>query len=1005
MSVSTEQYRNSIGTHLNKLNDNNWGKNVQQKDINQHCLANPDEIRCFGSYVNRVVNSSESNGPTKQNTASLWNTIVQFMLFLSQVKLADSPAPVSGTGSVNFYAPGFDSGSVTNNTPHPVSGNGLMDALDGIGWLITEYDPLRFPEAGAMPIPQTETKAIQASGIVWDAKSETYIITDKQVKKELISSLGKFLVTEHQLTAEESEVLESRLQKIADKHPIVIACLNGKDTAETRNPRALAAENNPQTAKHIEEHCAFPQGLILDDILDGKGNKQGKLLLLNADRHENPFRRIFDSKKGRPSPEERGVADGLNIISNIITLGIMSSIGSLIADAERQKYYKQKGDKICEERYRRLTKAEFLTSLGADGLSFRTRGRAGKGNPFRKVKPKEFGGAVSKPEEAAFYIRNPETGIRTGILLELEGGKKELYYGGKTIYIKPTGKPDEYLTYLPYGVNQNFGARKVIRMKDGSFRFADDFDTTGLNVVSREGKHQIYLHGEYRELNKNRYGKHFVVVREESGAILEFPVYMEAISGEWHLAVHNGYPVFSKSQKKIIRKIRVDKKLQLDAYYTIPNIKPEKYGSGMIITVEKGKIKGDFIEMNGSIVPVRIKQHKGGGVSYEAFDRKNPEKKGYPLAFDGERWIFKPFVSDAIKEKLKKVKLTSDITADKLSAPDSMGLRYSETGESYLKINGLYFKIYNLNGNRYAIGVAGKNPRIVLRFHDNKYDIETVAERLKNIQQVGLGGKRRNAEQILADLDGFSPEKARKILSQYDFPSHGICSAEGFAIDTEQLGKFPQWANKYLKGHFDTKSIKIVHPDLPEVNAEYKLDTLLGHGAFGEVYVDADNPEFVIKIFTPEESGSSFGSDTVSSHSSIQDNLLEQARKEAEAFNLYYGEGSARVWKDDKGRAVMRMYKVPGVTLDSLPENSLPANAIELFVNEIEKLGRLGIMNKDMHPGNTLWDGNTFRFIDLTNMKNEYFSADSFTRLEYNEIGEQMWKTMIEAIEDRIIRN
>lgn len=594
----------------------------------------------------------------------------------------------------------------------------VANALHETGQFIARYDPLIFPAADASPMPLAETESTMAAGISHDVKSDSYIITDERKKDELISSLVQYLVSDGQLTADESDDAQLWLRSEAAGMPIVAASLDNESSGSNRTRRALRPELDPRTGEHIKEHCAFEE-----ELLYSRGNVQGKILIFDAQRAEYPFRMIYDTNPDRgPSPEERGVALGLDILADFFTLGIKPIIGKIIATSMRWQHYRNLGDKICTERFRRVLIAEVATSLDVTGLAFSPQKSAGK------AKPSELLHALPEQKRAAFYTRNPHSGIQKEILLELKQGKGAINDNGRNIYLKPTDKTNEFVTYHPKVVKPELLERRVIvDENDFSWRYADEFDSSGLNVKFSEGKQQINLHGENYELHLNAVGKYEIVVNKASGIKKLAPVYMEPLSQTWHLSTHNEHPVFISKQIDIIKKIKVNKE---NGFYYVPrgNNNRNSYGNGNIYVQEK---KGDsghypwgrYVEMNGELVPVRHTKHQGQGVLYEIYDMKLPENKGHPIEWDGNRWLFEKKTSVHVSKILKKLispKMVSEkVDAGKLSAPDHQGLRYDADKNSYLKIKGEYLKLNKQDG-RYFIKM-NNGERTYVSYIKNKF--------------------------------------------------------------------------------------------------------------------------------------------------------------------------------------------------------------------------------------------------------------------------------------------
>ncbi len=706
MPVSALQLRVTTGISQNKLRDNTRRNiTIQAQSLNADRSGIPDEIHYFGSRINRVVNSSGVlSNPSYPFTATRQGIAAPLLMLLSQVRVDGIPIPPT------TYTPAFTpersvSPSVSLNTAYPDNRDTsfttmlspVVSALYETGQFIARHDPLRFPAASASPVPQAGARSVTVPDITRDLTSDSYIINSEQKKNELISSLVQYLVSDGQLTADEGYDVERWLRSEAAGMPMVAARLDNDNSGTRRTKRALAADLDPRTGEHIKEHCAFEE-----EVLDAQGENQGKVLLFQAQRAENPLRVIYDNNpNGRPTPEERGIAEGLNISTDVISFGLKPLIGMFIANAKRWEYYQNQHDEICTERYRRLFIAQLATSLDVDGLKFTPRGHTGK------VKPSELLHVLPEQERAAFYTLNPHSGVKKEILLELKQGKGAINDNGRKIYLKPTEKENEFVTYYPDAVKPELLERRVIVDENKlSWRYADDFDSSGLNVEIIEGKQHIRLYDENHDLQKNGAGKYEIVVNKSSGVKEFVPVYMEPLTRQWHLSVHNGQPVFSIHQNEIIQKIRIENQVQLDSYYFLPTNNPSYYGAGKVLTVEKGNIKGDFIEMAGEFIPVRNTKHRGRGILYEVYDMKLPEKEGYPIEWDGGRWVFERKTSVHVFKDLEKLispeMVSEKMAAGKLSAADHQGLRYDAEGNKYIKIKGEFLKLEQTNGLPYV---------------------------------------------------------------------------------------------------------------------------------------------------------------------------------------------------------------------------------------------------------------------------------------------------------------
>lgn len=722
MPNSLTQYRSSTGIYQNKIQQIYQSNNALiAGELNRNNSDLPEEIKHFASQISQAVSSAEiynsqlpEGGSTRQNAVA---TTLQLMLLLSHIRPAESALPSLGSASVSsstdLLIPPRSSREIAESRPF---------ALTPVNPGISHFEPVRpFFISGALAAPVFSTGA----AVVRDPASDTYIITGEQQKNELISSLAQYLVAQGLLAAEEKNDFEFRLRTEAAGMPLIAARLDNLDEAAARRRRALAAQYDPRTAQHIKENCAYNE----EEVLNPTGEHAGKLLLFQAQRAENPFRMIYDGTDGRPTPEERGIADGLNDAAQVLTLGLLPFIGGLIANAKRSEYYRRTGDEICSVRFRKIFVAELVTAVDAESIPFTMSGAS------KKLKPGELSKAISLKERAAFFTRNPKTGIRQEILFKLEDGTKAVSDGRRNIFIKPTKKPDEFVTYHPDAVDpKKLERRVIVDEKSGTWRYADQFDASKLNVVSTTGKEQIEMFGEYFELQQNKAKKYEIVVHQESGITEYIPVYMEPLSKTWHLSVHNQRPVFSKKQSELISSLKAPPDEGFN-YIPVRNNNKKYYGNANIYVQEKIGDEshyqwGRYIEMNGEMVPLRNTQHKGQGVLYEVYDINNPDLKGHPVEWDGNRWVFEKqtsaHLSDKVGSFLQNDNYVQTLGINDLSAPDHRGLRWSADGKSYIKINDKYYQV-SVNGDDGVLHIYSKNDLgIKLSYRQDKFESDAL---------------------------------------------------------------------------------------------------------------------------------------------------------------------------------------------------------------------------------------------------------------------------------------
>ncbi|MFV8800819.1 hypothetical protein ACNSO8_19735 [Yersinia sp. LJYL362] len=156
----------------------------------------------------------------------------------------------------------------------------------------------------------------------------------------------------------------------------------------------------------------------------------------------------------------------------------------------------------------------------------------------------------------------------------------------------------------------------------------------------------------------------------------------------------------------------------------------------------------------------------------------------------------------------------------------------------------------------------------------------------------------------------------------------------------------------------------------PDFNPEIKLGKHIGSGLTAEVYLDANNPGFVLKKILTRDSAF----------------INRVFTKEVEFFNRFYGEGSAELISADN-QYYIRMYRVPGKMLTQIKTKIYPANARERFLSMMDDLGRYNSIHNDLNFNNVLYDKktNTFYPIDFGNADEGYYSPRD------QDNGQQPW--------------
>jgi hypothetical protein len=437
--------------------------------------------------------------------------------------------------------------------------------------------------------------------------------------------LKDFLVKNYPFPEEQGEDFESYLNVKAANQTICIASVE-EQRVLSRSKRISFQQHEKNIANHIRENCAFEQELFQTEVIGG-----GEILLLKAQRAENPFRMFYDD---RPSDQNspvtkfvRPVADGLNIFINIITLGLKSVIGNLFAHSYRKEYYESKNDEICSTRQKHLIVAELATSIDVSGLTFTRR----KGIQVKA--PKELMSTNPLTDRATYISRNKNTGIFQEHIIKFKNDNnisKKIINDETEILLKKT-ENDEFVTYYPHNTKPESLERRVIADKrTGIFRYADSVSSEELNVEVMNGKKFIKLHGNNYELQMNRNQQYALVTENTSGIKKYLPVYMEPLSKTWYLKTHNESPVFNKRQEQLIDSLKVIP--EQDKSYFANDLK------GRIFEIRNAgedihttNTLYSVVEINGHIVPVKQNVIPGHGVQHHIYNIKNANDKSYPI--------------------------------------------------------------------------------------------------------------------------------------------------------------------------------------------------------------------------------------------------------------------------------------------------------------------------------------------------------------------------------------
>ncbi|WP_157768092.1 membrane-targeted effector domain-containing toxin [Burkholderia ambifaria] len=608
-------------------------------------------------------------------------------------------------------------------------------------WMSAWCDPLTFPGASAKPIDAAGNR-LRA-----DMENSMRIIEQPFAKREFLYDMVAYLTEREALSHEQGERIKQRVEPWLEKGPICIHVFDA-ERHHHRAKRVSQADADRAIGDHIKENCAFEE-----EILDTAGRGEGEVLLFKAQRADNPFRSIYDGRADYgPSPAERGAAEGLNFLFNVMTFGIGPAISGQIAHSYRNELYHNRGDGICKTRLQHLALAEIGTSLNVDNLGGGVFSR-GSAPSTRSL---ELSGAREFQPDASFVARDPETGILHGLRRRVfRSGQRPRIRHHHQGHLQLRRRGAEYFIHDPHKPNDP-DHRVILDESSGQWQYADELPPAahepGMSILRRDRKAFVSVQGQEHELHWNFRDNRYEIVVDRSGSNekVYLPAYMEPLSKTWQLTVRNGRPVYTAEEHNVIERWSVDVSPE-SQYRQVENLHPTYYGRGSLFEVrEPGhgyttQPQYRVVEMSGKIVPVRTNTIPGRGVSYEAYELKSPGQPGRPIEWDNWQWVFESPSSRQLPSELHDRlvdRLATSADVGPLSVPDDMGMRWSTNGRSYLKLNGGYIEIKRLGGatNRFYVR-EGTDSRIVLRFENGGFRQESVGERLAVIRETGLGGR------------------------------------------------------------------------------------------------------------------------------------------------------------------------------------------------------------------------------------------------------------------------
>ncbi|WP_380178243.1 glycerophosphodiester phosphodiesterase family protein [Kalamiella sp. sgz302252] len=730
MPVSYPECRAQIGKYQNKL-DNKRNRLCKNKRYNPNHPEKKFAKYCNYSRVPFSLNNNSAAFIPRPNTSTARHSnkanLLMFMLLMAQVRGVNMAPGVANSDrqitNYNDKVPPIP--KMGGMLPHKILENPVAFTS---GYKKNSFNPFSGVDAASMP---------HIKGVYKDKKNNIYQVKSEEEIKKTITNLKDNLLKNSELSQDDASNFEYYMKAQASENPIIISPL----------------ENSYARAANGKE--AFNQCNLVETVLDGKGNKMGYALLFQEKQSDPTFNEVYDLAEGSPSQKGSNQENKNAISADVMLIGIDSLTGKLLIDAKREAYRKNTDDDLCHRHNNRFPVAGLAVANDRDYYSL----RPGKTLP----KPAELKNSLAANDNAAFYTLNPQNGIRTDInLILLRGEEKYTANDNNKTYLKRTEIPNEFVIYQPGGQEENQSLDRVIFDEEHSvWRYKNRMSHEKLNVVSEEGGKKIDLYGDYYNIYDSTGDKKVIGYLTKDGIKEYLPVYMDPLSKTWHVDKYKGWSAFSQEEEEVITElaIKIDPKGNYRGSLTNNRI---YYGDAVIFSkVEDENVSSfdeRYIEIYGKLVPVRNYKHQGSGVLYEVFDRNHPEKKGYPVAWSGTRWMFeKPdsvHLSPELAARITPAMLASDIDRSLLTAPDRRGIRTDKNNNMYILARDGFVKIEE-QGNKLLIK-GESNKKIFISFKDNRFTLFEPARKKRNLylsDKKGAGEKCPSGDVLYEELE------------------------------------------------------------------------------------------------------------------------------------------------------------------------------------------------------------------------------------------------------------
>lgn len=817
MPVSASQHRASAGAYQNKLHDNFIkSPKKQAQTTNPDSSGIPEEIHHFVRRINGTVNSPDVLAMlSNQTTVPKQSLAVTLLMLLSQVRFdCISPSSTSDIATLpqkTLYSDNSGAGlSTVIDT--------VVDSLYKVDRFIVRNDPLRFPGASASALPATDN----------------YIM--HEIQDDSING-----VLFHELTGRD-------ILNISDETPtkpfiLFTPVIEGPARSKREDIRKSQEAQNTAYEKYINRNC-------LIRTKTNQGKVLGDSLLVSGEMIRNPIRAAAEKAYkegmgGHDMPDwlvnfTEFANIGYDVVLGYFTRGIYPIVKYASAKAMSASGHAVNGDVTCLKREfspEELTNLLFNTEAGLTDrhlfLSFST-------HPI----PTELKNARSFVPDGVFVHENTANRLNTVKYMTINHHNSVYYIREKA--------PGEYWTFHPTAVKPELVEKRVyFDSINNKIHFNNEMpEGQGLDYNISEGKSFISLYGENHEITWNWDNKQpEIILHKKNGETLIVPVYMEPLSKTWHLSTHNEHPVFNKNQVDIIKRIRVEKEEEFN-YIPRGNNNQNYYGNGNIYAKEElgdsGHYpRGQYIEMNGDLVPVKTITTQGHGVHYEVHDLNNPTGESYPIEWDGNRWIFERKTSNHVSKSLKKIIsseiISNEFNSKKFSAPDRQGLMYDADGGKYIKAEDKYIR---LSGDKKDYFITKtNNENIHLQIRNGKFHQESFQHKIHRLNKNEPNGKNQKPYQIISKSLNMSEDEAIQLINKYAFDKESNLYTENtLALEIKESGKIPSWAKNFEKLEFGSY-VSHFKNDAPIENGLIKFS-----GSDNYFYrVDSNPPEIVLQ--------------------------------------------------------------------------------------------------------------------------------------------------------------